>query len=1255
VDIFASSVERWPRHVALQDRVRGLSYEQLAKESHSLADRLAAHGVGRGDRVGVRVPSGTADLYIAVLGTLLAGASYIPVDFADPEQRAELIWSEVDACAVITADLEIAERHRGSSRGGPVRPDDDCWVIFTSGSTGAPKGVVVGHRAAAAFVDAEASLWQVRPDDRVLAGLSVGFDASCEEMWLAWRNGAALVPCPRSIVQSGVDLGPWLVECGITVVSTVPTLAAMWQDDVLAKVRLLILGGEACPNELGWRLSAGREVWNTYGPTEATVVSTAARVRPGQQVTIGHPLRGWKVAVVDAFGDPVPLGETGELVIAGVGLGRYLDADLDTRRFVGLPALGFRRAYHTGDVAREGAGGLEFLGRRDDQVKIGGRRIELAEIDAQLCAVPGVKAAATAVRETSGGNTVLVGYFVGDLDPTAVRARIAEQLPEGIVPIVVRLDALPLKSSGKVDRKALPWPPPTDTQSKVEPASRAPQGRRLTGTAGWLAERWADQLGPLPMSQDSDFFELGGTSLAVAKLVSVLRERYPATAVADVYNFRRLDALAERLDHLAEAGPKTTSVPRSSRRWGAVQLLGVFLLVALGSLQWLAGFLAYNQWFGIGPQIGWGGVIAVWLIFSSAPGRAAIVTITRRVLLRRLRPGRYPRQGWLSCRVWFVERLADAFHIDILAGTPWAARYASMNGAQIGEGARMATLPSPTGPLSIGEGATLEAEVDAHGWWIEGRELVVGEIHIGAGARIGTRALLMPGADVGAGAEIEPGSVVNGPVPAGERWSGSPARRVGLAGETWPAPAVDETAPPRAAKSRFALGLVVLSLLPLISAVPGFVVLNALGGLATVHSAALSMLTDAPLIAAMFLATYGLLVVIAVRSVSWLVRPGWHSDSGTTAWALWFSGAVMAQARGILFPLYSSIYTRSWLALLGIKVGRRTEVSTAVGLNRLVSFADTSFVADDVVFAGTRARGGRIEITPIEIGSRTFLGNGAILRAGTKLGNDSLVGVLSTPPLEPADGTSWLGLPALELPRIGERTDPSRTTAPSRRLVAGRAAMELVRILLPTTLSIALGALVFFLFESIGTIAGIFWLVAGAPFVLLAASFCAIGATVCAKWLLMGRYEPGEHPLWSLFVWRDELVNTLQEQLAGAWLLSHALGSPLVPAYLRAMGAKIGKNVWFETLAVTEFDLVALGAGCAVNRGACIETHLFHDRVLRMGPAQLGSDSTLGPNSAVLPDTMLGDGCSVGSRSVVLRGERLPLHTRWHGAPVQSL
>jgi non-ribosomal peptide synthetase-like protein len=1253
VDIFTSTVARWPEHVALEDSERALTYRQLADEIGWVADRLRASGIGRGDRVGIRVQSGTVDLYIAVLGTLLSGAAYVPVDAADPAPRAQLLFQQVDACAVITDKLEIGLEHPGQGRTGNPVLSDDCWVIFTSGSTGAPKGVAVSHRAAAAFVDAESGLWRVETDDRVLAGLSVGFDASCEEMWLAWRSGAALVACPRSVVQSGVDLGPWLAQRGITVVSTVPTLAAMWDDEVLAKVRLLILGGEACSNELGWRLAGNREVWNTYGPTEATVVSTAARVRPDRPVTIGRPLRGWDAGVIDALGRPVPTGEVGELVIAGVGLGRYLDPELDRCRYAGIPAVGWDRAYHTGDMVRQGPDGLEFLGRRDDQVKIGGRRIELGEIDAQLRAVPGVRAAAATVQETACQNPILVGYVVGDVDVAAVRSQLGRALPEGIVPRVIRVDSLPLQSSGKVDRRALPWPMPAEDEPVDGPTAPGPGA--LTGTARWLAERWAEQLGPSTMTRESDFFSLGATSLAVAKLVSVLRSRFPSVAVADVYQHRSLGELADRLVQLKGSESIPSASALGDHRWGLVQILGVVALIGFGSLQWLLGLLAFNQWAGVGPRIGWVALLVGWLVISSPPGRAAIVATARRTLLGRLRPGRYPREGWVSWRLWFVHRLGEAMHLESVAGTPWAARYARMCGVEVGPGARLGTLPPPSCLLQIGAGATLEGDVDVCGWWLEGHELVVGEIRIGAGARIGTRCLLMPGADIGAGAELEPGSVVTGTVPPGERWSGSPAAPDGLAGDTWPAEPHDGATTPRSIRMLFGCGLGVLSLLPVLAALPSMGMLAALGDLASWHSVVHSSLLYAPVIAVLFVATYALLVAACWRAVSWMIKPGWHPTSSMTAWALWFTQAVMAQSRVLLFPLYSSVYTRSWLRLLGIRVGKRTEVSTAVGLNALVSIGDTSFVADDVIFVGTRSRGGLLEVSPITVGTRSFLGNGAILRGHTVLGDDSLVGVLSSPPLSSADGTSWLGLPALELPRIAECPDPSRTTTPPRRLVVARGAVELVRILLPASVSVVLGALVFLALEAIGSAGGVGWLIVAAPFLLAAAGVCAVGLTVGAKWLLMGRYRAGEHPLWSFFVWRDELINTLQEDLAAPWLLSTALGTPLLSAYLRAMGSRVGKGVWCDSLALTEFDLVDLGEGCVVNRWACVETHLFHDRVLRMGPAVVGARATIGPYSAVLPNSTLGCGSSVGGRSVVLRGEQLPPHTRWHGSPVQSV
>jgi amino acid adenylation domain-containing protein len=506
LDIFEMTVAQWGDRPAV-DAPRGvLTYDDLAQEVQELAGRLRDGGVGPGDRVGIRVPSGKADLYVAILGALTAGAAYVPVDADDPPARAEQIFADAAVCVVVGEGLELTWRGQAGGRVGRPTPDDDAWIIFTSGSTGAPKGVAVPHRAAAAFVRAENDLWSVLPEDRVLAGLSVAFDASCEEMWLAWAHGAALVPAPRALVRSGVELGPWLKERGITVISTVPTLAGVWDDDALAAVRLLILGGEACPEHLVERLADGRELWNTYGPTEATV-TTAIRLLPGEPVTIGRPLRGWELAVVDDDGEPVKAGEPGELVVSGVGPGRYLKPELDAERYRRLPAMGWDRAYRTGDIVRQTDHGLEFVGRRDHQVKIGGRRIELGEVDGVLSSVPGVRGACTVVRESAAGNKLLVGYVAGDLDARDVRAVVAEQMPASLVPLIVVLDELPIATSGKVDRKALPWPPPASPDAGANGDADA----NLTAAERELAGHWREQLGPVTIDVDSDFFALGGT------------------------------------------------------------------------------------------------------------------------------------------------------------------------------------------------------------------------------------------------------------------------------------------------------------------------------------------------------------------------------------------------------------------------------------------------------------------------------------------------------------------------------------------------------------------------------------------------------------------------------------------------------------------------------------------------------------------------------------------------------------------------
>jgi non-ribosomal peptide synthetase-like protein len=1253
LDIFEMTVTQWGDRPAV-DAPRGvLTYDDLAQEVQELAARLRDAGVGPGDRVGIRVPSGKADLYVAILGALTAGAAYVPVDADDPPARAEQIFADAAVCVVVGEGLELTWRGQAGGRVGRPTPDDDAWIIFTSGSTGAPKGVAVPHRAAAAFVRAENDLWQVLPEDRVLAGLSVAFDASCEEMWLAWAHGAALVPAPRALVRSGVELGPWLKERGITVISTVPTLAGIWDDDALAAVRLLILGGEACPEHLVERLADGRELWNTYGPTEATVVTTAIRLFPGEPVTIGRPLRGWELAVVDDDGEPVKANQPGELVVSGVGLGRYLKPELDAERYRRLPAMGWDRAYRTGDIVRQTDHGLEFVGRRDHQVKIGGRRIELGEVDGVLSSVPGVRGACTVVRESAAGNKLLVGYVAGDLDAQDVRAVVAERMPASLVPLIVVLDELPVATSGKVDRKALPWPPPATPDAGANGDADA----NLTPAERELAGHWREQLGPVTIDAESDFFALGGTSLAAAKLVSVLRAEHPAIAVADVYNHRTLRELAVRLGTIGaiDTSSELELSPGPMRRLGLMQLVGVFVLFAVQSVPWVLGALAYGDIANIGtPHVGWLWLGVAWIVLASPPARIALQLVCTRVLLPDLRPGRYSRYSSLAARLWFVDRLAEVTRFNRLGGTPWADRYARLLGADVGEGARLATVPPAGALLHIGAGATIESNVDMRGWWIDGQELVVGEISIGAGARIGSRVLLNPGAVVGDGAEIEVGTVISGEVPAGERWGGAPARRTGTAGDNWPAEA------PKSSSSGwtwlFGASIGLELLIEVGAFAPAIGLLALLGSeVPTLHTSILYIVFEAAIVTAITVPMTAILIALTLRLVWRLVRPGWYDEHAPVGWALWFGEELRQSSSTMLFPLYASLYTRPWFRLMGLNVGRGSEISVTTGLNPLVSFGELSQCTDDIGFCSVRSRDGWMAIEPIEIGDRSFLGPGSILRGGTRLDDDSLLGVMTLSPRRPQAGTSWLGVPALELPRVPDATDAARTVNPPRRLKLARGVMDLLRLLVPNTIALVIEALEIMSLATLAAHFGLGVAVLAAPFVLIAGGLVATAITVAMKWTLIGHYTRSEHPLWCSFVWRDEMMNAAQEQLADERLLRLAIGTPIMSMYLRAMGSKIGRGVWCETTAVTEHDMIDLGDGTAVNRGGCLMTHLFHDRLLRIGPTRLDPGATLGPTAVVLPDTHVGTDTRVFGHSVVLRGEELPAGTRWHGTPVVAL
>ncbi len=1259
VDIFEASVRACPDELALDDGTVRLTYRALAAEVGRRRRALEAAGVGLGDRVGVRVPSGTNELYAAILAVLAAGAAYVPVDAEDPDERAELVFAEAGVRAVLGAGGRIdatgpADAAVPAARPGP---EHDAWIIFTSGSTGKPKGVAVSHRSAAAFVDAEAALFltdePIGPGDRVMAGLSVAFDASCEEMWLAWRYGACLVPVPRSQVRSGADLGPWLVDQEITVVSTVPTLAALWEPEALNEVRLLIFGGEACPPELTQRLvTEGREVWNTYGPTEATVVACASLLTGEEPIRIGLPLNGWELAVVDESGQPVPMGGSGQLVIGGVGLARYLDPEKDAEKYAPLESLGWKRAYRSGDLVRAEPEGLVFLGRGDEQIKLGGRRIELGEVDAALQALPGVAGAAAAVRTARSGNQLLVGYLVAQegWDHAAAVERLRAELPAALVPLLAPVDELPTRTSGKVDRDALPWPLP-----ELETTGPAEQ---LYGTEAWLAEQWSETLGVAVTSAADDFFAIGGSSLAAAQLTTRLRTRYPRAAVLDIYQQPTLRKLARRLEKSVRDDDAARTVVPVPLRTKVVQSLLLLPLFTLVGLRWTVALLALGNalhWFGAypwAPTASWWFVVPGAALLFSPPGRLAIAAGGARLLLRGVKAGRYPRGGSVHLRLWTAERLAEYVGATSLTGS-WLERYARALGAKVGPQVDLHSLPPVTGMLKLGRGSAVESEVDLCGHWLDGDRLEIGPVKVGAGAVVGTRSMLFPGARVGKRAEVAPGSAVVGQIPTGQRWAGAPAVKLGRAKRNWPKERPPRGLPWRAAYGAAGFGLTAL---PVLATVPALLVVSrfvpAGAGLVEALRGALIALVPGALAYGF---TYALLLLVPVRLLSLGLRTGTHPTHSRVGWQAWTVTQLMDLSRETLFPLYAGLITPVWLRLLGMKIGRGAEVSTVLALPSLTTVGEGAFLADDTLTAPYELGGGWMRIGHSEIGRRAFLGNSGMTAPGRTVPDDGLVGVLSATPKKAKKGSSYLGLPPVRLPRSAADADRSRTYDPPARLLWARGLVELCRMV-PVFCSAALAVLTVAALCALSTASGLgTWeaaLLSGV--VLLSAGVAAGAVSVAAKWLLVGRHRAGEHPLWSSFVWRNELADTFVEVLAVPWLAGPVPGTPLLNLWLRGLGARIGRGVWCESYWLPETDLVVLGDAVSVNRGCVLQTHLFHDRILRTDTVVLREGATLGPGGIVLPGSTVGAHSTLGPASLVMAGESVPADTRWLGNPIEA-
>ncbi|HVH12494.1 MAG TPA: amino acid adenylation domain-containing protein, partial [Longimicrobium sp.] len=579
---FEAQAERSPGAVALVFGEQTLTYAELNARANRLAHRLLRQGVGPEVRVGICLERGL-EMIVAILAVLKAGGAYVPLDPGYPAGRLAYMLADAavpvlvtqdavagmlpppEGVALIRLDGEAAalEAESPENPAGGATPGSLAYVIYTSGSTGAPKGVLIEHRNVLRLFTATDGWFGFGPDNVWTLFHSFAFDFSVWEMWGALLYGGRLVVVPFAVSRDPVAFRALLARERVTVLNQTPSAfrqlihADEGGEGDLA-LRTVVFGGEALePASLrGWVERRGTDaprLVNMYGITETTVHVTGRTlgrddVFDGAGSPIGARIPDLRLYVCDAAMHPVPVGVPGELYVGGAGVARgYLGRpSLTAGRFVPdpfSPAPG-ARLYRTGDRVRWLEDGtLDYQGRLDEQVKIRGFRIELGEVEGALRALPGVRDARVIAREDTPGEKRLVAYVVGDADESGLRAALRATLPEYMVPAaVVVLDALPLNANGKLDRRALPAPEYDAEAEYVAPRTQAEES---------LADIWAEVLGVERVGVNDSFFERGGHSLLIMRLVARVRAAFGVElSIRAVFAAPTLEAMAAEVERL---------------------------------------------------------------------------------------------------------------------------------------------------------------------------------------------------------------------------------------------------------------------------------------------------------------------------------------------------------------------------------------------------------------------------------------------------------------------------------------------------------------------------------------------------------------------------------------------------------------------------------------------------------------------------------------------------------------------------------
>lgn len=1008
--------------------------------------------------------------------------------------------------------------------------------------------------------------------------------------------------------------------------------------------------------------------------------------------------------------DPLELGEgvEGELAIGGkcVGNGYVGREELTAQKFIAhalAPESG-ERLYRTGDrVKLQSDLKLVFLGRIDTQVKHRGFRIELGEIESRLSSHPDVQAAAV-ILANAGSEAARLEAFIVTRPGTAQDVGSIQQVASQHLPSYMRpeevyflnADEMPRLPSGKINSKAL------HELSVRKAAELAAETRNEKQDVEWdgdidessalgiLLTALASVLKhPGRINPEDDFFDdLGGHSLVAAMLVSRLRKEpaFASVGLPDIYEGRTPMTIASRFkfsedgqsstiagsedfDETEGTGPQTGDIwPVSQTRFvlcGLAQIFPLLFFWFLGSIEILVPYLLFDFFVRDLNSPGWA-ILAAYGVFVVSPLIYALMAIVGKwLVLGKVKEGEYPLYGGYYFRWWLAQRFAGLANAKLISDSPIYPFFLRAMGCKVGDYCHLGAtaIGAAADLVEIGDDVIIGSDVLLGVSVVERGRLILKRVVIEKEARIGSNTVIEGGAIVSEGADIGPLSMVPDGmrIPSYQRFHGSPARfeRELNHGE------IGVGRPSRPSKARAAvmalghsfISILVLPLLYLVPQIPGLMLFNVVD-LRDVGSWAQVAILSMPITFAYQVLLFAELIFFR-RLVLGKLKECKMNVYSFFFLRKWFVDRLMDLALAVLHPVFATLYIVPFLRALGVRIGHRAEVSTARGLNfELLEIGEESFVADAVLIGDVDIRANELTLKKTKLESRAFAGNVSLLPQGTTLASGTLVGVLSVapPPEKPlVSGTSCFGSPPVLMParqRVAGHND-NLLFRPSKARIAARLTVEGIRIVLPRAMIVfGLGFALQIAYLGYNSIGGVYTLLMLPLFYFFLFALPALFITCALKWILIGRYKPAEWPLWSLNVWLSEFITSTWETVTMPLLTAGLTGTPYLAMCFRLFGVKIGKRVTLLHSDITEHDCVTIGDEAVINGLCGAQTHLFEDRIMKIGRISFGERSTLKPYSICLPGSSVSDGAQLGSLSLVMKGETLPENTAWEGAPV---